>query len=103
MALVKGVDFVEGAIDIDLKGQGREHTSYLGVAFGVEDAKNFEAVYFRPFNFATDDPTHRVHAVQYVAWPDHTWEELRTHTPDVDEATIDPVPIPRGGSTRTLR
>jgi hypothetical protein len=96
MALVHGVDFVEGAIDVDLKGLGSQQRSFLGVAFGVESPNEFEAVYFRPFNFAPDDPAHRVRAVQYVAWPDHPWEELRTHTPDLDEAPIDPVPNPAG-------
>jgi hypothetical protein len=92
MALVGGLEFDEGTIEIDLRGSGRVQRSFLGVAFAVVDAKRFEAVYFRPFNFAPDDVTHRGRAVQYVAWPQHTWEELRANTPGVYEAPIDPVP-----------
>lgn len=34
--------------------------------------------------------------MQYVAWPDHTWEALRAHSPGVYEAAIAPVPDPAG-------
>jgi hypothetical protein len=30
------------------------------------DETTYEAIYFRPFNFATDDPARRLRAVQYV-------------------------------------
>ena len=94
LALVEGVDFAEGAIEIDLKGQGEQQASFLGVAFNVVDEKTHEAVYFRPFNFRSEDPVHRGHAVQYVAWPEHTWERLRQESPGVYETTVDPVPDP---------
>jgi hypothetical protein len=96
MALARGVELLEGTIDVDLKGGGREQRTFLGVAFGVTDAKTFEAVYFRPFNFQADDPVHRGRAVQYVAWPDHPWEELRAHAPPAYENAVDPVPDPGG-------
>jgi hypothetical protein len=32
--------------------------------------------------------------VQYIAWPEHTWESLRARSPVVYEAAIDPVPDP---------
>jgi len=94
MALVEGLEFSEGTIDIDLKGKGRMLGSFVGVAFGAVDGKNFEAVYFRPFNFAKSDATFRARAVQYVAWPEHTWEKLRKAKPGVFEAAINPVPDP---------
>ena len=96
MALVEGVEFSEGTIDVDLKGQGPERASFLGIAFGLADERAYEAVYFRPFNFASDDPSHRGHAVQYIEWPEHTWEALRTQSPGVYEAAIEPVPDPAG-------
>ncbi len=96
MALIDGLEFAQGTIRIDLKGNGRERASFLGVAFGVADPKTYEAVYFRPFNFQADDPLRRAHGVQYVAWPDHTWEALRTRTPGAYEAAVDPVPDPAG-------
>jgi len=92
MALVSGVDLAEGTVDVDLRGLGGALRSFVGVAFGVVDARSFEAIYFRPFNFQPEDPSHRVRAVQYVAWPEHTWEELRADHPGVYEGAVDPVP-----------
>lgn len=94
LALVEGAEFTEGVLEIDLKGLGKSEASFLGLAFGVADEKNFEAIYFRPFRFASDDVPSRVHAVQYVAWPEHTWEKLRRDKPGVYEAAIQPVPDP---------
>ena len=96
MALVGGVACAEGAIDVDLRGQGEGSASFVGVAFGVEDANRYEAVYFRPFRFRSTDAVDRSHAVQYVAWPEHTWEALRAQSPGVYEAAIAPVPDPAG-------
>jgi Domain of Unknown Function (DUF1080) len=96
LALVEGLEFAEGTIEIDLKGKGKIERSFLGVAFNVTDGKTFEAVYFRPFNFMRDDESFRVRAVQYVAWPDHTWEILREGKPGVYESAVKPVPEPRG-------
>lgn len=94
LALVDGASFAEGAIEVDLEGGGEAQASFLGVAFNVVDEKRYESVYFRPFNFRAGDAEHRGHAVQYVAWPEHTWEALRTRAPGVYEAAIDPVPDP---------
>jgi len=92
-ALVEGLEFTEGTLEIDLKGKGKVERCFLGVAFSVVDGKTFEAVYFRPFNFMKDDEF-RSRAVQYVAWPDHTWEKLRTEKTGKFEAAVKPVPDP---------
>ena len=96
LALVEGLEFGEGTLEIDLKGKGAAETSFLGVAFSAVDGKTFEAVYFRPFNFMRNDQAFRVRAVQYVAWPDHTWEKLRKGNPGVYESAVKPVPDPGG-------
>jgi hypothetical protein len=96
LAVVEGLEFVEGSLEIDLKGKGKEERSFLGVAFGVVDGKTFEAVYFRPFNFMPDDKAFRARAVQYVAWPEHTWEKLRRRKPGVYESAVKPVADPSG-------
>jgi hypothetical protein len=96
LALVEGLEFAEGTLEIDLKGKGKSEASFLGVAFSVVDGKTFEAVYFRPFNFMRDDESFRVHSVQYVSWPDNTWEKLRKGKPGVYEAAVKPVPDPSG-------
>jgi predicted methyltransferase len=94
LALVEGRRFTEGTIDVDLRGNGASAPSFLGVAFGVTGPTTYEAVYFRPFRFAGDDAEARSHAVQYVAWPDHTWEQLRRRAQGAFEAAIDPAPDP---------
>ena len=94
VAFVQGLDFAEGTIDVDLKGLGEERQSFLGIAFGATGDAELEAVYFRPFNFRQADPARRAHAVQYVAWPNDTWEALRARAPGVYEAAVDPVPDP---------
>lgn len=100
LALVEGVEFAEGTLEIDLKCKGKLQRTFLGVAFSVVDGKTFEAVYFRPFNFMTDDKSYRLRAVQYVAWPDHTWEKLRAGKPGMYESAVKPVPDPSAlGST----
>jgi predicted methyltransferase len=96
LALVEGLPFTEGTIDVDLKGGGAESPSFLGVAFGVDGLTAYEAVYFRPFRFGAADPEQVAHAVQYMAWPDHTWRRLREWGPGVYEARIRPVPDPAG-------
>jgi hypothetical protein len=96
LALVGGLDFTEGTLEVDLRGNGEAEASFVGVAFDVVDDKTFEAVYFRPFNFKRDGDGFRAHAVQYVAWPEHTWEKLRHATPGVYESTVAPVPDPSG-------
>jgi hypothetical protein len=96
MAVVEGVEFDEGVLEVELKGKGKFETSFLGVAFGVVDGKTFEAVYFRPFNFLREDRSFRVRAVQNVAWPEYTWEKLRKSKPGEFEAAVEPVPDPSG-------
>lgn len=95
LALPQAVKFSVGTIDIDLKGKNLKQRSFLGVAFNVEDEKTFEAVYFRPFNFQADDAT-RGRSVQYIAWPNHTWEQLRKSEPGRFEQPVHPVPDPDG-------
>jgi hypothetical protein len=96
LALVEGLEFAEGTLEIDLKGAGKDERIFLGLAFNVQDKKTFEAVYFRPFNFMSDDKPYRARAVQYVAWPENTWEKLREEKPGVFEAAVKPVPDPSG-------
>ncbi len=96
LALLRDVTFSEGTLDVDLRGGGQQRASFLGLAFGVRDAQTFEAVYFRPFRFVDEDAEARRHAVQYVAWPEYTWENLRKNKPGEYETAIQPVPDPAG-------
>jgi len=94
-ALASGVEFGTGTIEIELKGKNVKQESFLGIAFNVVDEKTFEAVYFRPFNFKADGDFKR-RAVQYIAWPDNTWNKLRKDKPGKFEGPISPVPDPDG-------
>jgi len=96
VALVAGTTFSTGRIDVDLRAAGADRASFIGIAFGFADPDRYEAIYFRPFRFRSTDPVEASHAVQYVAWPDGTWEALRTRSPGVYEAAIAPVPDPAG-------
>ncbi|HVS39171.1 MAG TPA: hypothetical protein VMS17_26675 [Gemmataceae bacterium] len=92
LVLADGVKFTTGVIEIDLKGKN-VRPSFLGVAFNVTDEKTFEAVYFRPFNFRADGEF-KSRAVQYIAWPEHTWENLRTNQPGKFEGPVSSAPDP---------
>lgn len=97
LALVEGAELAEGTFEIDLRGDPAGKASFVGVVFNAtEDGKTHEAVYFRPFNFKSDDPVRRAHAVQYVAWPEHTWEKLRAEKPGAYESAVAPIPDPLG-------
>src|SRR5262249_58560629 len=78
---------------LDLKAGSGEQRCFLGVVFNVADTKTFEGIYFRPFNFRTNSP-YRLRAVQYIARPVHTWEQLRKNTPGQYEQPVDPPPDP---------
>jgi hypothetical protein len=93
LVLAEGVEFSTGVIEVDLKGKSARGRSFLGVAFNVTDEQTFEAVYFRPFNFKAENEF-KSRAVQYIAWPKHTWEELRTNRPGKFEGPVDSVPDP---------
>lgn len=95
LALAKSVVFTTGTIEVDLKGKNVRQRSFLGVAFNVAGEKTFEAVYFRPFNFQGEEPF-RSRAVQYIAWPENTWEKLRKEQPGKFEHGVNPVPNPDG-------
>lgn len=95
LALVEGLTFREGTIEVDLKGRNVRQHSFLGVTFHATDGTTFETVYFRPFNFKADPPF-RNRAVQYTSLPEHPWQKLREKTPGVYEHAVNPVPDPDG-------
>jgi hypothetical protein len=93
LALPLAPGFRTGTIEVDLKGKNVRQRSFLGVAFNVTDETTFEAIYFRPFNFKAEEPV-RGRSVQYVAWPESTWEHLRKTAPGRFEQPVHPVPDP---------
>jgi hypothetical protein len=91
---VEGSDFAEGTIEVDIRGRDVPQKSFVGIAFHRQDDSTYESVYLRPFNFRTDDPTRRQHAVQYIAVPDYDWPRLRKEFPEEFENPVDQSIVP---------
>ncbi len=91
-AWLKEIEFTNGVIECDIKGKNAPGRSFVGIALRGVDEKTYDAVYFRPFNFKSDDPARRGHGVQYISHPANTWSKLRTEHPNVYESAVDPVP-----------
>lgn len=94
VAWLDGINFSDGVIEFDVRGKNVLQKSFVGVAFHGVDEKSFDVVYFRPFNFRSDDAVRRSHAVQYVSSPDYSWQRLRTEHPGVYEKPVEPAPDP---------
>ncbi len=94
VAYLPGIEFVNGAIEFDVKGKDVQQQSFVGVAFHGVDGTTYDAIYFRPFNFRTEDQARRIRAVQYVSHPAYTWQKLRTEQPGKYEQPVNPVPDP---------
>ncbi len=92
VAWLNGVEFSNGSIELDIKGKDVFQQSFVGIAFHGIDNKTFDAVYFRPFNFQSTDPARKIHAVQYVAYPDYPWQILREKFNGKFEKAVIPSP-----------
>lgn len=92
IAWLKGVEFADGIIELDIRGKNVYQQSFVGVAFHGSDNKTLDAVYFRPFNFQSTDPERKIHCVQYISHPDHTWSELREKQNGKYEKAVIPSP-----------
>jgi len=96
VAYLEGIEFANGAIEIDIRGKDVQQQSFVGVAFHGLDEKTYDAIYFRPFNFKAEDPARRLRAVQYIAHPTYPWQKLREEHPGKYEQPVNPVPDPNG-------
>lgn len=91
---IEGSEFSEGTIEMDIRGRDVLQRSFVGVAFHGKDDKTYEAVYLRPFNFRSEDPVRRDHAVQYISLPDYDWPRLRKEFPEEFENPVDRAIVP---------
>ena len=91
-AWLNGVTFSNGIIDLDIRGKDEFQRSFVGIAFHGVDDSTYDAVYFRPFNFQTNDPVRKIHAVQYVAEPEYPWQFLRDKFNGQCEKAVNPAP-----------
>jgi len=83
-----------GTIDFEVKGRDVLQKSFVGVAFHGVDEQTYDAVYFRPFDFHSNDEARRAHAVQYISLPGSDWNKLRTDHPGQYEKPIESAPEP---------
>jgi hypothetical protein len=95
-AYIPGIEFANGTIEFDVRGKDVQGQSFVGVAFHGVDGTTYDAIYFRPFNFKTDDPVRRIHAVQYISQPDNPWQKLRAEQDGKYEKPVTPAPDPNG-------
>jgi hypothetical protein len=100
MAVLKGTEFHDGVIELDVSGAPRadaDPTSrgFVGLAFRVQGGDSlakFECCYIRPTNGRSEDQVLRNHSVQYQEYPDYSWKKLREQSPGVYESYADLVP-----------
>jgi hypothetical protein len=91
LGILKEIDFETGTIEVELLGENSPGKSFIGIAFNIEDKENFEAIYFRPFNFVATEQARKDHMVQYVYHPEFTWYKLReTRTMEFENEIPDP-------------
>lgn len=94
-ALVNGLEFKNGTIEVDvagLPGAGSDAGArgFVGLAFrSAAHGEAFECFYIRPTNGRADDQLRRNHATQYVSEPQFPWQKLRTENPGVYESYVD--------------
>jgi hypothetical protein len=93
-AYLPGIEFANGTIELDMKGKDVQGASFIGVAFHGVDGTTYDAIYFRPFNFKTEDKARVLRAVQYISHPAHPWQKLRAEKPGQYEKPVKPVPDP---------
>ena len=92
---LKNVDFSYGTIELDIKGRNEFLNSFPGIAFHASDtSRNYEVVYFRPFNFRSADPVRRTWSVQCMSLPEYGYDRLRKENTGKFESEILPDPKP---------
>jgi hypothetical protein len=94
-AFVKGSDFEDGTVDVDIAVHvttppGVRMPGFTGIAFRARpDGSHYEMFYLRPKNALAEDQAMRNHSVQYVAKPGFDWSPLRRQWPFVYESWAD--------------
>ena len=103
LAVLKEIAFETGSIELELLGENNPGRSFIGLAFNIQDAENFEAIYFRPFNFVATEQSRKDHMVQYVNHPKYTWYKLREERTMEFENEISAPPDPEAWFKATIK
>jgi hypothetical protein len=93
-AVVKGVSFRDGTIEVDLAGQpaagaGSGARGFIGIAFRLQGDGAYEYIYLRPTNGRADDQVRRNHSTQYSSHPDFDFARSRQEAPEKYESYVD--------------
>jgi len=99
-ALVPGLDFHDGTIEVDVAGSVLPTAlsgarGFIGVAFRIDAAAgsfSSEGFYIRPANGRAEDQVRRNHSTQYFSYPGYDFDRLRREAPGQYEAYTDLVP-----------
>ena len=94
VAWLKGIEFSNGIIEFDVRGEDVQQHSFVGIAFHAKDNSTFDAIYLRPFQFRSPDKIYQDRAIQYISLPDFPWRTLREKFPNKYEHSIEPAPDP---------
>jgi hypothetical protein len=98
LAIVQGVDFSNGAIEVEVAGApepdaGEAARGFVGIAFRLQpDLLTYDAFYLRPTNGRAEDQERRNHSVQHISHPEWPWFRLRKETRGRYESYVDLVP-----------
>lgn len=92
---LNGIDFSYGTVEVDIRGRNEFLNSFPGIAFHtVDTSRNYDVIYFRPFNFRHTDPVRRTWSVQYMSLPQYGYDRLRKENKGQFESEIIPNPKP---------
>lgn len=94
VAWLKGVEFSNGTLEFDVRGEDIKQHSFVGIAFHGKNDSTFDAIYLRPFQFREKDEVLKNRAIQYISLPEFTWRKLREKAPTKYEHSIEPAPDP---------
>jgi len=94
IAWINDVDFSNGIIEFDVRGENVKQNSFVGIAFHGLDNETFDAIYLRPFQFKEADPKLRRRGIQYISLPEFTWRKLRELFPEKYENEVISAPDP---------
>lgn len=94
VAWLKGIEFSNGTIEFDVRGEDLKQHSFVGIAFHSQNDSTYDAIYLRPFHFLTQDTILKNRMIQYISLPSYTWRKLRAESPKTYEGSIAPPPNP---------
>lgn len=92
-AIVNGVNFQDGSLDVDLAGKpgpaaAPDARGFIGLAFRLQK-DTYEYIYIRPTNGRADDQVRRNHSTQYSSYPYFDFARMRRESPEKYESYVD--------------